>query len=127
MTPISNQVLSDLHLETHPSHDSFTIPQTAPYLALLGDIGHVAEPQLYNFLEAQLAKFSIVFFLLGNHEPYHVSFKLAKSKLNSFQSKMHKQRTVGRFVFLDQTRFDISPDGFFTRNKQITSTMPNIY
>lgn len=83
--PTSNQfqILSDLHLETYPSYDSFTFTTTAPNLALLGDIGHVANNQLFTFLEAQLNRYSVVFFLLDNHEPYHMSFKAAKSNVHS--------------------------------------------
>ncbi|QIX02419.1 hypothetical protein AMS68_007936 [Peltaster fructicola] len=43
------QIMSDLHLETHPSYD-YDFPQTAPHLALLGDIGHVVNEQLIQFL-----------------------------------------------------------------------------
>ncbi|KAJ5793544.1 hypothetical protein N7457_000143 [Penicillium paradoxum] len=106
---VSFQILSDLHLETHSSYGGFSFAQTASYLALLGDIGHVANNELFSFLEYQLSRYSIVFFLLGNHEPYHVSFKVAKSKMRSFQTSMDK-RSQGKFVFLDQTRYDITRD-----------------
>ncbi|KAJ5712817.1 hypothetical protein N7493_009285 [Penicillium malachiteum] len=108
MGSVSFQILSDLHLETHPSYNSFTFPQTAANLALLGDIGHVANNQLFTFLEAQLLRYSTVFFLLGNHEPYHMSFKLAKTKMRQFQSKMDRRSLLGKFIFLDQTRYDIT-------------------
>jgi predicted phosphodiesterase len=49
MTPISFQILSDLHLETHASYKSFKFAQTASCLALLGDIGHVANDELFSF------------------------------------------------------------------------------
>ena len=104
------QIMSDLHLETHPSYSSFTFPQTAPYLALLGDIGHVADNQLFSFLESQLNRYSIVFFLLGNHDPYHLSFRIAKAKICDFQRKMKKRSLLGELIFLDQTRYDITSD-----------------
>lgn len=109
MAPVSFQILSDLHLETHPSYYSFTFTKTAPNLALLGDVGHVANNQLFTFLEAQLNRYSVFFFLLGNHEPYHMSFKTAKSKMRAFQTKIDKRSTtMGKFVFLDQTRYDLA-------------------
>ncbi|OIW34867.1 hypothetical protein CONLIGDRAFT_651140 [Coniochaeta ligniaria NRRL 30616] len=110
MPPVPFQILSDLHLETHPSYD-FPIKQTAPYLALLGDIGHVADDSLFGFLEKQLRRYWIVFFLLGNHEPTHTSWPVAKSRVRDFSERMEQLRsrsTIGRFVFLDQTRYDIN-------------------
>lgn len=108
MGTVSLQIMSDLHLETHPSYSSFTFAQTAPYLALLGDIGHIANDDLFSFLETQLSRYSAVFFLLGNHEPYHLSFRIAKLKIRAFQEKMKKRSIMGNFVFLDQTRYDIT-------------------
>jgi len=110
MSPVSFQILSDLHLETHPSYD-FPLRQTAPYLALLGDIGHVADGGLFVFLEKQLRRYWIVFYLLGNHEPSHTSWLSAKSRVRDFSERMDQLRsrsTIGRFVFLDQTRYDVN-------------------
>ncbi|RHZ70201.1 hypothetical protein CDV55_107236 [Aspergillus turcosus] len=112
MAPVSFQIMSDLHLETHSSYDDFQFQNRASYLALLGDIGHVENEQLYKFLEHQIQRYLIVFFVFGNHEPYHMSFKTAKKKMRAFEAKMEQTRIrssrVGRFVFLDQTRYDIS-------------------
>ncbi|UNI23911.1 hypothetical protein JDV02_009702 [Purpureocillium takamizusanense] len=77
MTPtIRIQVMSDLHLETPrllPMYGAFAaIPPRAPYLALLGDIGNARDPRLYAWLEAQLQQFDVVFYVLGNHEPYRL-------------------------------------------------------
>jgi hypothetical protein len=112
MAPVSFQILSDLHLETHPSYDDFQFQNKASYLALLGDIGHVGNEQLYKFLEDQIKRYMIVFFVFGNHEPYHMSLQTAKKKMRAFEAKMEQTRIcssrVGRFVFLDQTRYDIS-------------------
>lgn len=97
--------MSDLHLETHPSYDHFDLQQTAPYLALLGDIGHVGDERLFNFLEKQLERYWVVYFLLGNHEPYFMSLAVAKAKVNAFAEKMKRlnaKSTIGKFVFLDQ-------------------------
>lgn len=53
MAPVLFQIMSDLHLETHPSYN-YMFKQTAPYLALLGDIGLVGDNQLFQFLEKQV-------------------------------------------------------------------------
>ncbi|KAI9929876.1 hypothetical protein ASPWEDRAFT_23607 [Aspergillus wentii DTO 134E9] len=110
----SFQIMSDLHLETHSSYSDFQFTQTAQHLALLGDIGHVADDQLFTFLEHQIQRYLIVFFLFGNHEPWHMSMQTAKRKMREFEAKTERRRlrqsTVGRFVFLNQTRYDISDD-----------------
>ncbi|KAE8380661.1 acyl-CoA dehydrogenase/oxidase [Aspergillus bertholletiae] len=110
----SFQILSDLHLEAPEAYDLFDIPARAPYLALLGDIGNVQDNGLFIFLEAQLQKFQIVLFLLGNHEPYHSSWTTAREKVQKFSNTIKRKRTqegrqLGEFVFMDQTRYDLSP------------------
>jgi len=65
MSQVPLQILSDLHLETPatlPTYSSFTIEPKAPYLALLDDIGHVADDRLFGFLTVQLRQFKIVFY-----------------------------------------------------------------
>lgn len=107
------QILSDLHLETPTAYDLFDIPPKAPYLALLGDIGNVKDDGLFAFLEAQLRKFQIVFFLLGNHEPYHSNWPTVRTKVKGFSDAVRKRKQfahLGEFVFLDQTRYHLSPD-----------------
>ena len=104
------QIVSDLHLETHPSYQSYQIPNTSSYLALVGDIGHVSSPHFLLWLEALLHRFWIVFFLLGNHEPWHLSLPNAKAKMKAFAEQMELKRsqsTAGKFIFLDQTRYDL--------------------
>jgi UDP-2,3-diacylglucosamine pyrophosphatase LpxH len=105
------QIMSDLHLETHSSYDHFKLQQTAPNLALLGDIGHIGDERLFAFLEKQLERYWVVYFLLGNHEPYHMSLAIAKAKVNTFAEKMARlntKSTMRKFVFLDQTRHDLT-------------------
>lgn len=111
---IQFQILSDLHLETHPSYE-FEFIQNAPNLALLGDIGHIEKDDLFKFLERQLTRFKLVFFLLGNHEPYHLKLPFAKQRVLRFSTKMENKRasakvSLGRVVFLDQIRFDIDDE-----------------
>ncbi|KAK2737853.1 hypothetical protein FQN55_000863 [Onygenales sp. PD_40] len=110
MAPVLFQIMSDLHLETHPSYN-YKFKQTAPYLALLGDIGMIGDYQLFHFLETQVKRYWAVFFLLGNHEPSKLGFEAAKTRMRAFESQIMDLRarsTIGRFVFLDQTRYDAS-------------------
>ena len=62
----------------------------------------------FPFIAAQLPKFQTVFLLLGNHEPYHSGWQAAKAQINQFSNI--QSTGAGKFVFLDQTRVDISPD-----------------
>jgi len=112
------QIMSDLHLESPSAYDAFPVPPKAPYLALLGDIGNARDEGFFQFLDAQLVHFDTVFFLLGNHEPYHTSWSKVKERLRDFSETVARRRSlqteggsrIGRFVFLDQTRYDVSSD-----------------
>ncbi|CAI7607668.1 unnamed protein product [Penicillium glandicola] len=114
------QILSDLHLENPSAYDVFKITPKAPDIALLGDIGVVNDAGFITFIETQLRQFQIVFFLLGNHEPYHSNWEDTKQFLHQFSASVDRRRstpeqdghpeTMGSFVFLDQTRYDLSPD-----------------
>ncbi|KAL4895692.1 hypothetical protein BDV59DRAFT_199684 [Aspergillus ambiguus] len=85
------QILSDLHLETPAAYDGF-----------------------FPFLTAQLRRFQIVFLLLGNHEPYHSSWSTVKTQIADFSDNIGRSRLhdpkLGQFLFLDQTRFDLTPE-----------------
>ncbi|KXG50595.1 uncharacterized protein PGRI_043620 [Penicillium griseofulvum] len=114
------QILSDLHLETPSAYDVFKISPKAPYLALLGDIGVVKDADFITFIETQLRQFQIVFFLLGNHEPYYSTWEDTKQALHQYSASVDRRRlamehngrpeTLGSFIFLDQTRYDLSSD-----------------
>ena len=100
-------------MENGSGYETFDIKPCAPYLALLGDIGNSRDTKLYEFLEKQLHQFQKVFFLLGNHEPYHTSFPKSKERVTSFQNSWNAKRgsdasSLGEFVFLNQTRYDIN-------------------
>ncbi|KAJ5753256.1 hypothetical protein N7520_010173 [Penicillium odoratum] len=105
------QIVSDLHLEKPAAYDIFHIPPKAPYLALLGDIGVVTDAGFFLFIERQLRNFEVVFLLLGNHEPYYLTWKQTKEKILEFSVSIDQRRSqddhLGAFVFLDQTRFDL--------------------
>lgn len=77
-------------------------------LPFLGILATSPTTNSFSFLEDQLSRYTIVFFLLGNHDPYHLSFKVAKAKMHSFQALMDKRSLMGKFVFLDQTRYDVT-------------------
>lgn len=106
------QILSDLHLESPSAYDIFHIEPKAPYLVLAGDIGYVKDDGFFNFLRRQLGLFRLVFLVLGNHEPYHSTWPEAKSRIKRFEADLATSKdseTRGQFVFLDKTRYDISP------------------
>ncbi|TQV94447.1 hypothetical protein V2A60_005490 [Cordyceps javanica] len=110
MTSVTFQIVSDLHLETRPSYN-YALKQTAPNLALLGDTGHIADDGIFSFLEKQLHRYWNVFFVLGNHEPANGSWPAAKQRVRDFADRMEQLRsrsTIGRFIFLDQTRYDMN-------------------
>ncbi|KAJ5515143.1 hypothetical protein N7463_004695 [Penicillium fimorum] len=114
------QILSDLHLDSPSAYNVFKISPKAPYLALLGDIGVVKDPGFIAFIEAQLRQFQIVFFLLGNYEPYHSTWEETKQVLHQFSASVDRRRStteqdghpesMGSFVLLDQTRCDLSSE-----------------
>ncbi|KAJ9287203.1 hypothetical protein DTO021C3_5121 [Paecilomyces variotii] len=112
MDEIQIQILSDLHLETPPAYDIFTIVPKAPFLALLGDIGYVKDDGFFDFIRTQLQRFRVVFLVLGNHEPYHSNWTETKSKVLRFKHDadhmFQEGEITGKFILLDQTRFDIS-------------------
>ncbi|EKG16434.1 Metallo-dependent phosphatase [Macrophomina phaseolina MS6] len=111
--PSSIQILSDLHLENPPAYDVFDVTPVAPHLALVGDIGDAEDDRLYAFLRRQLEQFQMVFFLLGNHEPYHSTWSAAFLRLRQFEKTIQDERCstkgLGAFVLLDKTRYDLSP------------------
>ncbi|KAK4242156.1 hypothetical protein C8A03DRAFT_29580 [Achaetomium macrosporum] len=102
MSTVAFQILSDLHLETRASYD-FHFKQTAPNLALLGDIGHVGNDALFIFLEKQLRRYWNVFFVLGNHEPtrYDVNDTLAVLGCTLFSRVTQDQAAAVGSRFID--------------------------
>ena len=105
------QVASDLHLETYPTYGSYKHHLTdASYLALLGDIGHVNNADFKKLIVKLLDHYSLIFYVLGNHDPKGLPMEAVKQRLRGIEaslSQLNRERTVGRFVFLDQNRFDI--------------------
>ena len=85
------QILSDLRPEAPKAYDVYTFPQSASYLALLGDIGTFKQSGLLGFLDQQLSRFEILFFLLGNHEPYHTRWAEAKQRIHLVEKNMDEK------------------------------------
>lgn len=112
---MSIQVVSDIHLETPKGYGNFHISPEAPYLALLGNIGHVHDPGYLDFLETQLMQFRRVFHVLGSQEPYGASWDTTIAMMRRFQEENRKQREdqgavgLGEYVLLDRERYDL-PD-----------------
>ncbi|KAI0409834.1 Ser/Thr protein phosphatase superfamily [Xylaria palmicola] len=116
---VAIQILSDLHLESPKAYDLFDIPSKAPYLALLGDVGYASRhhSEYCDFLKRQLAKFQIVFLVLGNHEPWESDWDKTRQQMRAFEQTIRDQRPAartepsGEFVLLDRTRYDIPASG----------------
>lgn len=120
--PAALQIMSDLHLETPkflPMYNEFQIEPKAKYLALLGDIGITGDDSLFDFLTRQLRQFKVVFYVLGNHEPYSSTYEDAVARMETFERliasrKVFEQQEenshfgLGCFVFLNCRRFDLS-------------------
>lgn len=118
------QIMSDLHLETPrllPMYNDFQIEPRAKSLALLGDIGIAGDDSLFDFLTRQLRQFEVVFYVLGNHEPYSSVYEDTMARMEAFERSIASRRELeqqrdsrhsdvshGRFVFLNRRRFDLS-------------------
>ncbi|KAH3766351.1 hypothetical protein Pelo_1782 [Pelomyxa schiedti] len=95
------QVLSDTHLEFDGVVD---VVPSAPYLALLGDIGLCCDErfdQLHAFILKVCSMFRAVFFVYGNHEGYGTTIEDVTKKLRQLQS------SIANFVFLDCDSCDV--------------------
>lgn len=102
------QVVSDLHLEHCSQYTSFQIPVRAPYLILAGDIGRLADYDLYLDFLATLAKqFRRVFLVLGETEYFGASHKHGKHIAYRIQQEPVLE---GRVALLQRKRFDIGSD-----------------
>ncbi|KAK6527003.1 hypothetical protein TWF281_010199 [Arthrobotrys megalospora] len=106
------QVVSDLHLEAAFQYDAYELDPTAPYLALLGDIGNTRDPGLLRFLKQMLRQYELVFYVAGNHEPYHSDWDSTHSNLSEFANLVNTDPEVGsgRLIYMNQTRYDITTD-----------------
>lgn len=122
------QILSDLHLEAFKEYDSYEITPTAPFLALLGDIGNTAKhtDDFLNFLSRQLQQFQIVFFVPGNHEAYHTSWPKALDTLRQFEVEVSQNTSSGKFVLLDRDAYRIPETNTVILGCSLFSHIPNL-
>ncbi|OCH88535.1 hypothetical protein OBBRIDRAFT_83113 [Obba rivulosa] len=107
------QLLSDLHLEIQRGDSplyEYNFPANAPNLALLGDIGWTRDNRLFDWLDNQLMRFERVFFIPGNNEPYATSIDESTARLQDFarQRPGDPSRSLGTFILLTRTRYDVS-------------------
>lgn len=104
--------MSDLHLETplsQPSYRKFEMKIEADYLCLLGDTGLIQDTDFFWFLENLLKQNQglTILYVLGNHELYQTSLKVAHNAMHSFEERM--SRYYGRrFLVLNRTRHDVN-------------------
>jgi len=97
--------MSDLHLEVGKQYRSFEFPVTAPRLILAGDIGCLADYELYlEFLGVQCKRFDRVFLVLGNHEFYGLSRDEGLRRANALEKEPVLE---GRLVLLNRRRVDL--------------------
>ena len=101
------QILSDLHLEVPNAYDIFKIVPTAPYLALLGDIGNVVphKDDFLAFLTLQLKQFRVLLFVPGNHEAYDSNWPSTLDILRAFEQDVCTNSSLGEFVLLNRKSF----------------------
>ncbi|KAH6664439.1 hypothetical protein B0J14DRAFT_607659 [Halenospora varia] len=119
--PLKLQILSDLHLEKHPtSYQTYRIPPKAPYLILAGDIGRATTPShltaFLHFLSTQCSVFKKVFLVAGNNE-----FKGGHKPPNSdghaaglvnLRNMVREGCMRGRLVVLEDDVFDFTGEGY---------------
>ena len=110
------QFLSDLHLEAPKAYDIFTITPSAPYLALLGDIGNATHrEEMLASLTQQVRAFRVVFFIPGNHEAYNSTWPETLSVLQDFEMdialRQENDSRLGLFVLMDRASFRIPSQG----------------
>ncbi|KAH6662844.1 ser/Thr protein phosphatase-like protein superfamily, partial [Halenospora varia] len=103
--PRSFQIVSDLHLEVGKQYNNVSIPPSAPFLILAGDIGCLADYDAYlSFLARQTTSFETVFLILGNHEFFGLSLVAGLEQARRLENE---EVFGGKLVLLHQKRFDI--------------------
>lgn len=103
------QIVSDLHLEAPKGYVVVEIVPKAPYLALLGDVGHAVQHKddFLDFLTRKLMQFRIVFFVPGNHEAYHSNWPDTLKVLTDFERETANDSSLGSFILLNRRTFRI--------------------
>ncbi|KAI9041983.1 uncharacterized protein KD926_006320 [Aspergillus affinis] len=113
MDTLSVQIVSDLH----PKYSDLDIPVTTPYIAFLGNVHQVKdnhylhlELKIFPFFETYLRRYKVVFLVLGVRETQYIKYDAAVEQIRAFEARINEQPGLGKFVFLDQKIYDISPD-----------------
>jgi len=112
------QIISDLHLENHSRYGQFKITPTAPYLALLGDIGCVQQDAKKGIFRTMLLRlltqYKAIFYVAGNHEPYLTTWPAVHEWLEmvaeTARAKREAGEEIGAFVPLNMGRVDLEGD-----------------
>lgn len=116
------QVMSDLHLEFSNQYSTFSIPATAPFLILAGDIGHLADYESFlGFIRAQCRQFFRVFLVLGNHEFYGLSRSEGFRRAASLEQEPDLS---GRLTVLNRTRVTLEEYGITILGCTLNSSIP---
>ncbi|AGF85187.1 metallophosphoesterase-like protein [Moumouvirus goulette] len=107
---------SDLHLEHLDNiYDSKIIElwnfntsdMDEYYLALVGDIGNPLQKNLELFLEKVSSKYSLIFYVPGNHEYYNLN-KNSQYDIEKFKKKLRKIcYKFHNIVFMDNESYDL--------------------
>ncbi|KAH7381007.1 putative calcineurin-like phosphoesterase [Cadophora sp. MPI-SDFR-AT-0126] len=105
------QILSDLRLQELRDYSLFEITPSAPYLALLGDTGSINNAGYFKLLSINavdsksFSSFSAIMSLIALVGRAKKKFK----RFEDFAVMTNVNRWLGKVVFLDQTRHDLSP------------------
>lgn len=97
------QIVSDLHLETRSTGEQI-IPfdVSAPYLALLGDVGDPSSLLYEGLLRWAAAEYKQVFVVMGNHEFWGRPYKKTLEIVEKF-----KQELPENVIFMNQGVYDV--------------------
>jgi hypothetical protein len=85
------------------------------FLALTREIGGDKDAEFSAFLDKRLLYFKTVSLLLGNHEPYHSSWALAKQKLHQLETEIREKKETltsehpSYWIGLASTSLPVSP------------------
>ena len=103
------QVVSDLHLEVGKQYASFNVPARADRLILAGDMGRLEDYEPFcDFLKSTWENFVQVFFVLGNHEFFGLSWQQGLELAERMEQKPGLQ---GILIIMNRKRVDLDDHG----------------
>ncbi len=107
------QYASDLHLEINPINDfSKLIKPIAPFLALVGDIGHISTPRYKPFFDYVSNEFEQVYYVPGNHEYYSPPKKEKTDQIQTLYQLNHQMKNLCdsykniQYLYRNSTKLD---------------------